>query len=71
MGAVVEGTPPVTLLNEPVIRRLRITDDEFDLIRDRELVEIERRRRAYLGDRPRVQVAGRIAILVDDGIATG
>jgi predicted phosphoribosyltransferase len=71
MGAVVEGTPPVTVRSEAVIHALRITDEEFDLVRDRELVEIERRRQAYLGQRPRVPVAGRVAILVDDGIATG
>jgi predicted phosphoribosyltransferase len=71
MGAVVEGAPPVTLRNEPVIRALRIAAKDFDRIRDREVVEIERRRQAYLGDRPRVEVAGRLAILVDDGIATG
>jgi predicted phosphoribosyltransferase len=70
MGAVVEGTPPVILRNEPVIHAIRITDDEFDRIRDRELIEIERRGQAYLGERPRVQVAGRVAIVVDDGIAT-
>jgi putative phosphoribosyl transferase len=33
--------------------------------------EIERRRKLYLGDRKPVPVAGRTAILVDDGIATG
>jgi predicted phosphoribosyltransferase len=35
------------------------------------LAEIERRQQAYLGGRPRLEVAGRVAILVDDGIATG
>ena len=34
-------------------------------------MEIERRRRAYLGDRPPVDIAGRTAIVVDDGVATG
>jgi predicted phosphoribosyltransferase len=71
MGAVVEGTPSVALRNESVIRALGIRNAAFDLVRDRELVEIERRRQAYLGDRPRVDVAGRVVILVDDGIATG
>lgn len=33
--------------------------------------EIARRRRAYLGDRDRVPVHGRTAIVVDDGVATG
>src|SRR5512139_3754857 len=71
MGAVAEGTPPVTLRNEPLVRALRISDKDFNLVRDREVIEINRRRQAYLGDRPRVEVAGRVAILVDDGIATG
>jgi len=35
------------------------------------LQEIERRRRVYLGDRRPVEVAGRTAIVVDDGVATG
>lgn len=71
MGAVAEGAPPVTLRNDPVIHGLRIANRDFETVRDRELVEIERRRLAYLGDRPRIDVAGRVAILVDDGIATG
>lgn len=71
MGAVAEGAPPVTLRNDPVVRAFRIANRDFEAIRDRELIEIERRRRAYLGDRPRIDVAGRAAILVDDGIATG
>lgn len=71
MGAIAEGNPPVTLRNEPVVRALDIGDKDFDRVRNRELDEIERRRRAYLGDRPRIDVAGRVAILVDDGIATG
>jgi predicted phosphoribosyltransferase len=71
MGAVAEGDPPVTLRNEYVVHALRISDRDFARVRDRELIEIERRRQAYLGDRPRIDVAGRVAILVDDGIATG
>ncbi len=71
MGAIAEGTPPVTLRNEPLIRALGVGDRDFNLVRDREAGEIKRRRKAYLGDRPRVEVAGRVAILVDDGIATG
>jgi putative phosphoribosyl transferase len=71
MGAIADGTPPFVLRNEGVIRALRISDAEFDLVRKRELAEIERRQQAYLGGRPRLEVAGRVAILVDDGIATG
>jgi len=38
---------------------------------DAELAEIERRRRRYLGSRERAEVAHRVVIVVDDGIATG
>ncbi|HJV96798.1 MAG TPA: phosphoribosyltransferase family protein, partial [Albitalea sp.] len=37
----------------------------------RQRAEIDRRRTLYLGDAPRVPVAGRTAVVVDDGIATG
>ena len=36
-----------------------------------ERVEIARRRAHYLGTRPRVPLAGRTVIVVDDGVATG
>ena len=71
MGAIAEGDPPVTLRNDHVVHALRIADRDFERVRDRELIELERRRQVYLGDRPRIDVAGRVAILVDDGIATG
>ena len=46
-------------------------DSYFERARARELEELERRRARYLGDRPRVDPAGRSAILVDDGLAIG
>lgn len=71
MGALAEGTPALALRNEDVIRLLDIDDRTFARVRDREIGEIERRRTAYLAGRPRIDVKGRTAILVDDGIATG
>jgi len=71
MGAVVDGTDPHVVRNEDVIRLAEVSEPEFAAIRDRELLEIERRRRKYLGNRARADVAGRVAIVVDDGIATG
>jgi predicted phosphoribosyltransferase len=71
MGAVVDGDPPLVVRNEGVIRLAGISEAEFAVVCDRELDEIERRRRLYLGDRARSSVAGRIAIVIDDGIATG
>lgn len=70
-GAVVDGATPVVVRNEDVIRLAGVSDFDFAAIRDRELAEIERRRKRYLGDRPHPQLAGRTVIVVDDGIATG
>jgi predicted phosphoribosyltransferase len=71
MGAVVDGGAPIVVRNDDVIALARVSEAEFDAIRDRELAEIERRRRLYLGSRPAVPVEGRVAIVIDDGIATG
>jgi putative phosphoribosyl transferase len=71
MGAVVDGDAPLIVRNEDVIDSAGIGETEFKAVCDRELAEIERRRRQYLGSRERVDVARRTAIVVDDGIATG
>src|SRR5262249_9212905 len=57
--------------NDDVIGLVGIDEMEFTTVFERELAEIGRRRRRYLGDRERVDVAGRTAIVIDDGIATG
>ncbi len=71
MGAVVDGGAPIVVRNDDVIRLAGVGEAEFRAIRDSELAEIERRRRVYLGDLPPVDVAGRTAIVIDDGVATG
>jgi putative phosphoribosyl transferase len=71
MGAVVDGEKPLVVRNEDVIRFSGIAESEFNAVCDSELAEIERRRQRYLGSRERVEVAGRTAIVIDDGIATG
>ena len=71
MGAVAGGTPPVTVRNEDVIAMLRIDAASFKAVEERELAEIERRRAAYLAGRASPEVAGKVAIVVDDGVATG
>jgi putative phosphoribosyl transferase len=71
LGAVVDGDRTETVLNQDLIDALGVTDDDIRAAERRELAEIARRRRAYLGRRAPVPVAGRTAIVVDDGIATG
>lgn len=71
IGAVVDGGAPIVVRNEEVIRMTGTREAEFDQICKQELAEIERRRRRYLQDRPASNPSGKIAIVVDDGIATG
>jgi predicted phosphoribosyltransferase len=71
MGAVVDGDEPLVVRNEAVIRHAWIGEAAFQAVCDSELAEIERRRQRYLGGRERIEVAGRSAIVIDDGIATG
>lgn len=69
LGAIASG--PVIVLNEDVVRALRITRDMIEAVAAQEKRELERRERAYRGDRPPVNPEGRVVILVDDGLATG
>ena len=70
MGAVVDGGASIIVRNEDVIEHVGIDEDEFKAVCDAEFVEIERRRERYLGNRERAEVAGRTAIVIDDGVAT-
>lgn len=70
-GAVVDGQRPVVVRNDMIIRHTDVSQADFAAVRDRELAEIERRRKLYLGDRPHPRLEDRTVIIVDDGIATG
>lgn len=71
MGAVVDGGQPIVVRNEDVIALAGIDESEFKRVCDGELAEIDSRRQRYLGSRQRVDISGRTAIVVDDGVATG
>jgi putative phosphoribosyl transferase len=71
LGALVEGEPPQLVLNPEVIAAIDPPPGYIEAEKERQLVEIERRRREYVGERPSVAVEGRTVIVVDDGIATG
>ncbi|MBW8322692.1 MAG: phosphoribosyltransferase [Arenimonas sp.] len=71
MGAIVDGDKPITVRNESVIGFSGVGQAEFDAVVARELAEIHRREALYLGGRRPVPIEGRVAIVVDDGIATG
>jgi putative phosphoribosyl transferase len=69
MGAI--STGGVRVLNDDVVDYLQIPGGVIDAIAAIELRELERRERAYRGDRPEPDVQGKTIILVDDGLATG
>lgn len=69
MGAVASGG--VRVFNDDVVLRLNIQPEEIEKVAGRELAELARREAAYRGDRPPLDLDGRVAILVDDGVATG
>jgi len=71
MGAVVDGGEPIIVRNEDVIAETGTTPAEFDAVCRKEIAEIERRRKLYLAGRQALDPAGKVAIVVDDGIATG
>jgi predicted phosphoribosyltransferase len=69
MGAIASGG--VRVLNHNVVGTLEIPPEVVDEVAETEMVELKRREREYRGDRPPVSVRGRVAILIDDGLATG
>jgi putative phosphoribosyl transferase len=48
-----------------------LSDEEVRALARAEEPELERRRQAYLGSRRPIELGGKTAIIVDDGIATG
>jgi putative phosphoribosyl transferase len=69
MGALASGGGVV--INDSLVRSLGISDATLQEAIARETEELHRRERAYRGDRPPADIAGKVVILVDDGIATG
>ena len=66
-----DGADPQVIINEGLAGELAVERSYITSETARQLSEIERRRRVYLGDRPPPVLAGRTIIIVDDGIATG
>lgn len=58
-------------LNRDVIEQLGVTEDYIQAETDRQLVEARRREGEFRGGRPPAAVAGRVALICDDGLATG
>jgi predicted phosphoribosyltransferase len=69
MGAITIGG--IEYREESVLASFQIPPARIAEVVRRERAELERRERAYRGDRPFPQLTGRTVIVVDDGIATG
>jgi putative phosphoribosyl transferase len=69
MGAV--GAGGVRVLNQAVVDSLGIPPQAIEEVAAREGAELARREESYRGGRPPLDVAGRVAVVVDDGLATG
>lgn len=69
MGAVASGG--VRVLNEEVLRQLRIGEDQIDRITEEQRREIQEREERFRGNAEMPDVRGKTALVIDDGIATG
>ena len=71
VAAIVDGDPPDVVLNREIVEAYSLGDDELGALIRQERPELDRRRLAYRGKRPPLSIAGKTAIIVDDGAATG
>ena len=69
MGLIASGG--IQILNDAVIREQRVSAAMIETVIEHEQGELKRRERTYRGMRPMLDVAGRTAILIDDGLTTG
>jgi predicted phosphoribosyltransferase len=59
------------VLNDDLISYIGLTNNEINEIAGDVLEEVKRREKRYRGDKPFPDLTDRIAIIVDDGLATG
>jgi predicted phosphoribosyltransferase/pimeloyl-ACP methyl ester carboxylesterase len=71
LGIGALGEDGAAIVDREAVRALAVTPEQIEAIVRREAAELERRRRLYRGDLPAIDVTGRTALLVDDGLATG
>jgi len=71
IGAVTDGDDPELFIDRKLVTEWAIADSYINLEARRQLKELERRRQVYGAGRTLIEIAGRPAIVVDDGVATG
>lgn len=68
LGAVAPG---VRVLDESMLRTLGVSEQYLEKEIAQQEAEIERRQQAYRAGRPPVEIRGKVAVVIDDGVATG
>jgi uncharacterized protein (TIGR00369 family) len=69
LGAI--GESGARVINQEVVRYAHVSKDQIAQVEAKERAELQRRAQRFRGDAPHVPLAGRTAVIVDDGIATG
>ena len=69
MGAI--GERGARVLNNDVLRSSGVSDAQLAAVERRERAELEGRVSRFRGEAPIIDLAGRTAVIVDDGVATG
>src|SRR5215472_10096360 len=69
MGAI--GESDARIINPDVVRYAQVSEAQIAEVERRERAELQRRAQRFRGGAPHEPLAGRIAVIVDDGIATG
>ncbi|EUA04880.1 phosphoribosyl transferase domain protein [Mycobacterium kansasii 824] len=68
-GAI--GEDGVRVLNDGVVRAASLDDEDVQAVERTQRIELQRRVERFRRGRDRIPLTGRIAVIVDDGIATG
>lgn len=71
VGAVTNGAQPNLEINAEVAQAAGLSDANIAALAEPALAEIARRRALWLGGRAPIGLSGKVAVVVDDGIATG
>ncbi|HYB38236.1 MAG TPA: alpha/beta family hydrolase [Mycobacterium sp.] len=68
-GAIGEGG--VRVINDSVVGEADLSDDDMAAVENKEWAELLRRSERFRRGHERISLTGRIAVIVDDGVATG